>query len=109
MVAGCQQCLKRYTWRHYSILDFIANTLKTVNNCEIFADLNGFKNPTIVTGDAYRPDLLLKTTDKCLYIVELTVGFESNLKNNVDRKKAKYANLIEEQKHHFTSVKFVNV
>ena len=34
---------------------------------------------SIITGDEYRPDLLVSTPDKHLYVVELTVGFESNL------------------------------
>ena len=88
VVAGCQQYLERYAWRNDSILNFFATILQTVNNCEIFVDLAGFKNPTMITGDAYRPDLLLTTPNRSLYIVELTVGFESNLKNNVNRKKS---------------------
>jgi hypothetical protein len=49
----------------------------------IYVDLPGFLNPSIVTGDEYRPDLLLKTKDNCLYILELTVGYETNLRNNI--------------------------
>ena len=52
------------TWTHDSILHFLANILKTADDCDIFADLAGFKNPTIVTGDAYRPDLLLTPGDQ---------------------------------------------
>ena len=52
-------------------------------------------------GDIYRPDLLLQTSNECLYIVELTVEFES--------KEGKYAQLIREQSEHFKSVKFVNI
>ena len=33
---------------------------------------------------------------KCLYVLELTVGFESNLNNNAVHKKEKYLNLIKE-------------
>ena len=42
----------------------------------LYVDLPGFHNPSIITGDEYRPDLLLKTKDDCLYILELTVGYE---------------------------------
>jgi hypothetical protein len=72
-------------------------------------DLPGCKSPSIITGDTYRPDLLLSTSTGTLYIVELTVGFESNLQKNVERKKSKYKDLIREQNEHFTSVKFVNL
>ena len=61
----------------------------------------GFRTPSIISGDTYRPDLLLLTPDDKLYIVELTVGFETNLHNNVERKKAKYEDLIEEMKDNF--------
>jgi hypothetical protein len=49
-------------------------------------DLPGYKSPSIITGDIYRPDLLLSTSTGTLYIVELTVGFESNLQKNVEHK-----------------------
>jgi hypothetical protein len=35
--------------------------------------------------------------------------FASNLHNNVERKKGKYKDLIEDQRGHFNSVKFVNL
>jgi hypothetical protein len=72
-------------------------------------DLPGYKSPSIITGDTYRPDLLLSTSTGTLYIVELTVCFESNLQKNVERKKSKYKELIREQNEHFNSVKFVNL
>ena len=109
VVAGCQSYLQRFTWRHDSILNFIAETLQTTCAAQIYADLPGFRTPSIISGDTYRPDLLLLTPDNKLYIVELTVGFETNLHNNVERKKAKYEDLIEEMKDNFVSVKFVNL
>ena len=109
VVAGCQSYLQRFTWRHDSILNFIAETLQTTCAGQIYADLPGFRTSSIISGDAYRPDLLLITPDDKLYIVELTVGFETNLHNNVERKKAKYEDLIEEMKDNFVSVKFVNL
>ncbi len=72
-------------------------------------DLPGFLNPSIVTGDKYRPDLLLTTKDNCLYILELTVGYETNLRNNIKRKQEKYTDVIKEQKKHFKSVEFINL
>ena len=92
IVAGCQHYLDRFTWRHDSILNFIANSLQPVINdrSSLYADVNGFPSPSIITGENYRPDLLFVIQSKCLYILELTVGFESNLKNNAVRKKEKY-------------------
>ena len=47
-----------------------------------------------ITGESYRPDLLLLTDKNILYILELTVGFETNIQNNSDRKATKYSSLI---------------
>ena len=109
VVAGCQSYLERFTWRHDSILHFLATSLQTVSGSSLYVDLPGYKSPSIVTGDTYRPDLLLSTSTGVLYVVELTVGFESNLQKNVERKKSKYKELIREQNEHFNRVKFVNL
>ena len=109
VVAGCQSYLERFTWRHDSVLNFLVQTLQSIHTCKLYADLSGFKSPSIITGDIYRPDLLVITPDESLYVVELTVGFETNLRNNVDRKHAKYKDLLEDLKKHFTSVKFINI
>ena len=44
-----------------------------------------------------------------LCILELTVGFESNLKNNEVRKKRKYMNLVKDKGSNFRCVKFVDL
>ena len=75
----------------------------------MYVDLPGFMSPSVVTGDKYRPDLLLTTKDNCLYILELTVGYETNLRNNINRKHEKYKELIMELNSHFTTVKFINL
>ena len=80
-----------------------------MNLGNIYADIPEFRNPSILTGDVYRPDLLLVTPDKSLYIVELTVGYETNLHKNVVRKREKYQDLVKEQSKHFDSVKFINL
>ena len=73
--------LDRYTWRHDSILQFISNNLSSQHIQNIYADLPSFPNPSVITGDHFRPDLLILTKDNCLYILELTVGYETNLRN----------------------------
>ena len=109
VVAGCSSYLDRFTWRHDSILNFIANNLQSDHIQKIFADLPSFFNPSIITGDIYRPDLLILTKDNTLYVVELTVGYETNLRNNINRKNSKYKDLIQEQKKKFSSVTFINL
>ena len=91
VVAGCKTYLEqgRYTWRHNSILNFLATSLKAVNESTIYADIPGFLSPSIITGENLRPDLLLRTNHNYLYILELTVGFESNPETNATRKHTK--------------------
>ena len=58
----------------------------------------------------YRPDLLLTSSNNSLlYLVELTVGYESNLESNIRRKNIKYKELVKQQRKYFKSVKFVNI
>ncbi|CAB3977715.1 Hypothetical predicted protein [Paramuricea clavata] len=109
VVAGCQCYLDRFTWRHNSILNFLANTLQTVNSSALYADVPGFKSPSIITGDTYHPDLLLSLSNGSLYVVKLTVGYETNLENNVKRKKAKYRELVRQLDENFDEVNFVNL
>ena len=96
VVAGCKVYLEqgRYTWRHNSVLNFLATSLNAIEGSSIFADVPCFPSPSIITGDNLRPDLLLKTKENCLYVLELTVGFETDLNCNADRKRSKYAFLI---------------
>ena len=60
-------------------------------------------------GDNFRPDLVFVLPDNKIYILKLTVGFETNLEVNAERKRAKYQSLIETLKSKYTDVKFVNL
>lgn len=111
VIAGCQTYLNegRFTWRHDSVLNFIASSLNSVQNYSLYADIPGYISPSVLTGDRLRPDLLVTIENKCIYILELTVGFESNLLNNATRKRQKYQELITEQNNNYEQVKFVNL
>ena len=37
------------------------------------------------------------------------MGYETNLRNNIERKQSKYAALVQDQMNHFKIVKFVNL
>ena len=75
----------------------------------LYADLSGYLSPSIITGDSFRPDLLLVTSDHRLFILELTVGYETNLDVNVNRKREKYSNLIHSLSSAYSSIMFVNL
>ena len=84
VVAGCKTYLDegRFTWRHNSALKFIANSFQSIVGSTLYVDLPGFLSPCIISGDTFRPDILLVTKDKKLFVLELTVGFETNLNIN---------------------------
>ena len=111
VVAGCATYLNdgRFTWRHNSMLQFIASCFKSVPNSVLYVDLPGFITPSVISGNSLRPDLLLTVSKKCLYILELTVGFETNLLTNASRKTRKYEDLIRLQQNQFDCVKFISL
>ena len=111
VVAGCKVYLEqgRYTWRHNSALNFLATSLKAIEGSSLFADIPSFSSPSIITGDNLRPDLLLRTKENILYVLELTIGFETNLNCNAERKRLKYARLVSDLRPRFKSVIFVNL
>ena len=56
----------------------------------IYADLPGFASPCIVTGEHLRLDMRLSIDTDTLHSIELTVGFETNIYLNAERKHDKY-------------------
>ena len=52
--------------------------------------------------------MLLFTAANILYIIELTVGFETNIDNNASRKYEKKHSLIQELSSNYHEVKFIN-
>ena len=104
----------RYTWRHYSGILFLANTFSLLKHCTVYVDLPSFLSPCFIcfiTGESYRPDLLLLIDINILYILKLTVGFETNIQNNSDRKATKYSSLINDLSLSlsYSKVQFVNL
>ena len=95
VVSGCKSYLEegRYTWRHNSALHFVASTLQSLRNSSLYVDLPGFLSPCIVTGDQLRPYMLFSIGKTTLYVIEVTVGFETNLNSNAETKHEKYYEL----------------
>ena len=74
-----------------------------------FSTLPSFLSPCLITCYSFRPDLLLLIDAKILYILELTLGFETNIQNNSDRKAAKYSSLINDLSLSYSKVVFINL
>ena len=112
IVSSCKSYLDhgRYNWRHDSVLLCLSKSFSYFPEWSIYADLPSFLTPSLISGDALRPDLILHNKHKnTLYILELTVGFESNLKVNSDRKLNKYKSLVLSLSSSYNAVHFVNV
>ena len=111
IVSSCKMYLEhgRYTWRHDSVLNFIAKSLSVIPDCSLYADLNSFLSPSIITGSSLRPDLILLTNDNILHILEPTIGFETNIKINSDRKASKYYPLRQTLLSNYNQVSFINL
>lgn len=98
---NCSKMLDRYTWRHNSVLNSIVNLIKPILKCdyELFADLpHLMKGNSTVPHDVYvtklKPDIVLINRSTCqIIIIELTVPFESGIKQAHDRKFSKYSDM----------------
>ena len=78
-------------------------------NGKLYSDLPEYLNPSIVTGDKFRPDLLFILPSNHLYILALTIDYESNLSSNSLRKKTKYKELVSELQNRYDKVHFVKL
>jgi len=76
---------------------------------KLYVDLPGSLSPFIITGDKLRPNILLSTADNILYIIELTLGFEANLKINPSRKKLKHHPFLVDLDKAYGRIEFVNL
>jgi len=110
-VSGCKSYLEegRYTWRHNSALHFVASTLQSVRNSSLYVDLPRFLSLCIITGDQLRPDMLLSIGKTTLYVIELTVWFQTNFNSNAEREHEKYYQLTRDLSSDFHCVKFINL
>ena len=107
IVAGCKAYLGEtyYDWRHNSVLLLLTKTFIKIKG---FEDLDDYRSPSIITGELLKPDLLI-IGKGVLYVLELTVGFETNLCNNSVRKHNKYKDLIVSLSQNYEDVKFINL
>ncbi len=92
MVALEQQ---RYTWRHNSILMTIIHHLKVAVGADLrlFADCPNLGTTyTSTLFQTLRPDMVVDIKG-IIYVIELTVPYETNRKNAKRRKKGRYTHL----------------
>ena len=111
VISSCSSYLDegRYTWRHNSVLLYLANTFSSLKQCTVYSDLHLFVSPGMINGESLRPDFLLLTKDKLIYKLELTIECETNIQNNSNRKAAKYSSLLSELSPSYSKVTFINL
>ena len=85
VIGGCKTALlkSRYNCRHDSVLLNIYKTIKS-QELQTFVDIEGYPNSSIITGDEQRPHFAIVKSDNLL-LLELTAGFDTNIKKNFDR------------------------
>ena len=88
VVAGCKFYLEegRYTWRQISALQILANYFIASPGSSLYLDLPCFHSTSIIKGENFQPNPVLASPDNRIYILEFTVGFETNLEVYAERK-----------------------
>ena len=83
----------RYTWRHDSVLHTMAYHLKglVAKGYELFVDIPEYKTPGNLF-NSQRPDIALKHGNN-VYVIELTICFETNFEKSRNYKKTRYEHL----------------
>ena len=83
--------------------------LPSIQPSKLYVDLLGYLSPSILTSESLRLYMFLIIEDKCLCIIQLTVGFETNLELNSQRKEIKYRPLLKNFENTYRKVKFINL
>ena len=99
----------RYTWRHNSALQILAHYFRANTGASLYVNLPSFHSPSLIARDNFLHDLVLVLLDNKIYVIKLTVGFETNLEVNAEHKRAKYQSLMETLRSKYADAKFVNL
>ena len=103
VLQNCVQYLVRYTWRHDSILWTLCKKISwsiEEETTKLYADLKceEFKFPcTSELFESQRPDIVV-VKDKKVWVLELTICFETNTQKSRDYKQDRYKRLKDQLK-----------
>ena len=111
---------RRYTWHHNSVLNHLVFALGSAYSAsdtppQIFADLPGHLSssnsaiPSHVLPTSLCPDLVLLFPNRKIYILELTVPFETNISSARLRKSNRYASLLTDLRLSAYQAKFLSL
>ena len=109
-MGGCKTALheNRYNWRHDSILAVLLNFIKTAKTIKIHCDIEVHMNPSVITGEENLPNMIVIQNESTVFVLELSVGFETNIDLNTKRKANKYKEMLKSLENKFEKVNFVN-
>ena len=75
-----------------------------------YADVDGFENPSIIAGLEVRPDMIIvNTIIREIYVIELPIGFETNITKNCTRKTSHYKEFCNALKQRYDTVECFNL
>ena len=103
-MGGCKTASdeKRYNWRHDSILAVLLNFIKTTKS--INCDIEGYMNPSVITGEENRPDMIASQNELTIFVLESPVGIETNIDLDTKRKANKYREMLKSLENKFEKV-----
>ena len=81
----------RYKWRHDSVLKTLLSYLGSLNDFEVYADVEGYRSSAMFFNSSIPDIVLIKNNN--LYAIELTICFETNFTKSRNYKINRYKNL----------------
>ena len=85
------------------------NFLTGIRNVNVYADdIPGFRPSAVITGNSKRPYLLV-VNEGVLYVLELSVGFETNIGNNESHKKRRYESILKDLSSSYLRMEYINL
>jgi hypothetical protein len=69
------------------VLKHLATYISNVRrDFHVYAGISGFDSPSVITG-CDRPDLVISDNNQNIYVIELTIGFETNMAKKLFKEK----------------------
>ena len=87
------------------ILAELLNFIKTAKNIKIHCDIEVYMNPSVIKTE----NIIVTENESTIFVLELTVGFETNIDLNTKRKAKKYKEMLKSLENDFEKVNFVNL
>ena len=92
VVSGCKEHLRqgKSTWQRTSELLNLVNSISNIKELQIFTDLHGYTCLTTISETLKGSDIILIHCKEYAFIIELTCGSITDVKENSSRKQNSY-------------------